>query len=224
MEGAKVRWANFSLLLNFTNGRNLRFNTFMKSRNLLLPLLLTIGAGCAPSTSSPSATTSFTNADAPYTANVSGIYELASYGTVGSWTNIDIKWKNSKGIIQAMSAYGDSGKPVLLSFWATTNATDASEIPALDSVQNVLGDSVGIVTIGENNTFQAFYNYDTLNKIKVQIVVDSAGLTNIQYAGLADGKIGWPETFVLKPNGSIMAYGGYQSERALDSLVRAAYH
>ena len=197
----------------------------MKTRFLFLLPLIVIGAGCAPSTSSPSATTSFTNTDASYTANVSGIYELASYGTVGSWTGIDIKWKNSSGIIQAMSAYGDSGKPVLLSFWATTNATDASEEPALDSVQKDLGDSVGIVTIGENNNFQAFYNYDTLNKIHVQIVVDSAGLTNIQYVELTNGSIAWPETFVLKPNGSIMiAEEGYVTTHVLDSLARAAYH
>jgi hypothetical protein len=194
----------------------------MKTRFLfLLPLFVT-AAGCAPSTSTPSATTSFTNTDAPYTANVSGIYELASYGTVGSWTGIDIKWKGIDKIV-AMSSY--AGKPVLLSFWAITPATAAAEIPALDSVQKDLGDSVGIVTIGENNTFQAFYNYDTLNKIQVQIVVDSAGLANVQYSELADGKIVWPETFVLKPNGSIMiAEEGYLTTHVLDSLARAAYH
>ena len=196
----------------------------MKTRNLILPCLLVILAGCASSTSTNSSG-SFTNSDAQYTNNVSGIYELAAYGTVGSWTGIDIKWKNSKDLIQAMSAYGDSGKPVLLSFWATTAAGDASEIPALDSVQaSALGDSVGIVTMAENNTFQAFYNYVTANKISVQVVVDSVVITNIQYASMVDVKIFWPETFVLNPNGTVMiAEEGYVPESVLDSLVRAAY-
>jgi hypothetical protein len=195
----------------------------MKTRNLTILLLLTIAAGCSPSTSSNSSG-SFTNSDAEYSGNVSGIYELATYGTVGSWTGVDIKWKNSKGIIQAVSAYGDSGKPVLVSFWATTNDTDASEIPALDSIQKDLGDSVGIVTVGENNNFQTFLTYVTSNKISTEVVVDSEGITNIQYAGMVDGKIVWPETFVLKPNGTVMiAEEGYVPERVLDSLVRAAY-
>ncbi len=56
------------------------------------------------------------------------------------------------------------------------------------------------------------------------MVVDSVGLTNIQYVAMADNKIVWPETFVLKPNGTVMiAEEGYVPERVLDSLVRAAY-
>ena len=102
----------------------------MKTRNFIIFCILAVAAGCSPSTSSNSSG-SFTNSDAENSGNVSGIYELAAYGTVGSWTGVDIKWKNSKGIIQAVSAYGDSGKPALVSFWATTNDTDASEIPAL---------------------------------------------------------------------------------------------
>ncbi len=155
--------------------------------------------------------------------NVSGIYELSNYGTVGSWTGVDIKWKNSQGNIQALSGY--SGKPVLLSFWATTPVAAAAEESTLDSVQKDLGDSVGIVTVGENNNFQTFYNYATANKITVQIVVDSLELTNDQYAAMANSNVVWPETFVLKPNGTAMiAEEGYVTEHALDSLVRAAYH
>ncbi len=195
----------------------------MKPRNLFFLSLLVIAAGCS-STTVPNPNTSFTNADAAHIGNVSGIYALENYGTVGSWTGVDIKWKDSNGVIRAMSSYGDSGKPMLLSFWATNNDTTASEESALDSVQKDLGDSVGIVTVVEN-TFQAAYAYDTLNKIKVQIVVDSAKLANIQYVQLADNNIGWPETFIIKPNGTIMAYSeGYATERVLDSLVRAAYH
>ncbi len=198
----------------------------MKSRNLIVLLVLVTVVGCSPSTTTNSSTSSsFTNADAAYTGNVSGIYQLSAYGAVGSWTGIDIKWKDSSGKIESLSGYGNAGKPALLSFWATTNATDASEIPALESVQNDLGDSIGIVTIGENANFQTFYNYDTLNKIHLQTVVDSLGLTNIQYSILADGKITWPETFVLKPNGTIMiAEEGYVAPGELDSLARAAYH
>jgi hypothetical protein len=194
----------------------------MKTRNLIFLFVLVIGSGCSSSTS-PSSNGSFTNTDATYTGNVSGIYALGAYGTIGSWTGVDVEWKKSNDEIQKMSGY--AGKPVLLSFWATTTAADASEIPALDSVQaSAIGDSVGIVTVGENGTFQTFLNYVTANKIGVEVVVDSVGLTNIQYVAMADNKIVWPETFVLKPNGTVMiAEEGYVPERVLDSLVRAAY-
>jgi peroxiredoxin len=194
----------------------------MKTRYLLFLLSLATGAGCSPSTSSNSSS-SFTNTDATYNGNVSGIYELANYGTVGSWTGVDIKWKNSQGNIQALSGY--AGKPILLSFWATSPVADAAEESTLDSVEKDLGDSVGIVTVGENNNFQTFYSFATGNKITVQIVVDSVKLANTQYAAMADNKIVWPETFVLKPNGAVMiAEEGYVTEHALDSLVRVAYH
>jgi thiol-disulfide isomerase/thioredoxin len=195
----------------------------MKTRNLFFLSLLLIAAGCS-STTVPNPNTSFTNADPAYMGNVSGIYAMENYGTVGSWTGVDIKWKDSNGVIRAMSAYGDSGKPVLLSFWSTTTATAESDEPALDSVQKVLGDSVGIVTINEDN-FQTAYKYDTLNKISVQIVVDSAEIANLQYVQLVNSNIGWPETFIIKPNGTIMAYSyGYATAGVLDSLARAAYH
>ncbi len=118
----------------------------MKTRNLIFLFVLVIGSGCSSSTS-PSSNGSFTNTDATYTGNVSGIYALSAYGTIGSWTGVDVEWKESNDEIQKMSGY--AGKPVLLSFWATTTAADASEIPALDSVQaSAIGDSVGIVTVG----------------------------------------------------------------------------
>jgi hypothetical protein len=196
----------------------------MKTRNLIFLCFLVIGAGCSSSTSTNS-NFSFTNTDASYTRNVSGIYELAAYGTVGTWTQIDIKWKDSNDYIRAMSGYGNANKPILLSFWATTPTGAALDEFSLDSTQTDLGDSVGIVTIAEGANFQTVYRYDTLNKIGVQIVVDSGGLAQLQYSQLEDGSLGQPETFVLKPNGTIMAdEEGYVPARVLDSLVRAAYH
>ncbi len=196
----------------------------MKTRNLFFLFFLAIGAGCSSSTNT-NPNFSFTNADASYTGKVSGIYELAAYGTVGSWTGIDIKWKDSgNGSIQAMSSYGNAGKPILISFWATTPDTATWDEFALDSVQSVMGDSVGIVTVSESS-FASTYKFDTLNKIGVQVVVDSAGLTELQYSQLEGGSIGQPQTFVLKPNGTIMGdYEGYVTASMFDSLVRAAYH
>ncbi|HET6400467.1 MAG TPA: hypothetical protein VFH95_03625 [Candidatus Kapabacteria bacterium] len=203
----------------------------MKFRQLyLLPLLaaasIGFGAGCAPSTSAP-ITNSFSNPNAPDTLNVSGLYEVSPYGTVGSWTGIDIKWKDSAGIVRAMSGY--AGKVVLLSFWITTPDTGAWVEYALDSVQKDLGDSVRIVTVaedgGNSNNFTTVYKYVSSNKIRAQVIVDSGQFAHVQYSELANGNLGVPETFILRPNGSIMQYiEGYDSEPVLDSLARAAYH
>jgi hypothetical protein len=194
--------------------------------SLIAAASIGLNAGCAPSTSAP-ITNSFSNLNASDTLNVSGLYEVSPYGTVGSWTGIDIKWKDSVGIIRAMSGY--SGKVVLLSFWITTPAAGTWVEYALDSVQRDLGDSVGIVTVAEDesypNNFTGVYNYVAANKIRSQVIVDSGQFAHIQYAELANGNLGVPETFVLRPNGSIMQFlEGYNSKRVLDSAVRAAYH
>ncbi len=198
----------------------------MKARHLFFLLLFISAAGCSPDASSNSSI-NFTNANAPYSKNVSGMYQLLSYGTVGTWRGIDIKWKDSSDYIRALSGY--AGKAVLLSFWVTVPDTGAWEEPSLDSVQHDLGDSVGIVTVAEDdiysNNFQSVYNYVTANKISVQVVVDSDQFADIAYSGLANGNLALPETFILKPNGTVLNYAiGYQPERVLDSLVRAAYH
>jgi hypothetical protein len=198
----------------------------MKTRNLIIFGILAITVGCAPSTST-TANGSFTNTDAEYSANVSGIYELAAYGSVGSWTGVDIKWKDSSGIIRAMSAYGDSGKPVVLSFWVTSPDTGAWEEPALDSVQSNLGDSVGIVTVAEDitsNSFDTVFHYVKANKITIQVVIDTGDITHIEYADQVNPSLALPETFIMKPNGTIMKDTlGYVSVPTIDSLVRAAY-
>ena len=183
-------------------------------------------AGCAPSTSAP-ITNSFSNRNAPDTANVSGLFEVSPYGTVGSWTGIDLKWKDSTGIVRAMSS--DSGKVVLLSFWITRPDTGAWVEYSLDSVQQDLGDSVGIVTVAEDDNysdnFTSVYDYVKTNKIPLQVVLDSLEFAHVQYSELANGDLGLPETFVMRPNGSIMNFfEGYTSEHFLDSAARAAYH
>ena len=195
----------------------------------LLPLLaaasIGFNAGCAPSTSAP-ITNSFSNPNAAYTANVSGLYQVSPYGTTGSWTGIDLKWKDSVGIIRAMSGY--AGKVVLLSFWITRPDTGAWVEYSLDSVQRDLGDSVRIVTVAEDDNypdnFTSVYNYVKANKISLQVVLDSLEFAHVQYSELVNPDLGLPETFVLRPNGSIMLYvQGYDSEHVLDSLARAAY-
>jgi hypothetical protein len=205
--------------------KSLVISFFWVTASVMVGLSCAILSGCAPSTSAP-ITNSFSDPNAPYTANVSGLYQVSAYGTVGSWTGIDIKWKDSAGIIRAMSGY--AGKPVLLSFWTTRPDTGAWEEYSLDSVQTDLGDSVRILTVAEDNNYSnnfiGVYNYVTSNKIRSQVIVDSGQFAHIQYSELANGNLGVPETFVLRPNGSIMLYIlGYDSEHVLDSLARAAY-
>ncbi|HEX5316446.1 MAG TPA: TlpA disulfide reductase family protein, partial [Candidatus Kapabacteria bacterium] len=194
--------------------------------SLLAAASLGFNTGCAPSTSAPIAN-SFSNPNAAYKANVSELDQVSPYGTVGSWTGIDIKWKDSAGVVRALSGY--SGKVVLLSFWITTPAPGTWVEHALDSVQTDLGDSVRIVTVAEDesypNNFTGVYNFVTSGKIRSQVIVDSTNFAHIQYAELANGNLGVPETFVLRPNGSIMQYlEAYNSEHILDSAARAAYH
>jgi hypothetical protein len=192
----------------------------MKVRYLLFLSILTAGSGCTSSLSSNS-NFNFTNADAAYKANVSGIYELNST-TSSAWSGIDIGWKDSTGTVRALSGY--AGKVVLLSFWATLPPDASADEFSLDSTQSDLGDSVRIVTVAEDNSFQTVYNYVAANKISVQVVVDSGTQAHIQYASIEVGSLALPETFVLKPYGSIMtAELGNESPHRLDSLVRAAY-
>ena len=77
----------------------------------------------------------------------------------------------------------------MLSFWATSPNSAASDEFSLDSTKSDLGDSVAIVTISES-TFQATDSYVTANKIGVQVVVDSAGLAELQYAEINNSTTG----------------------------------
>ncbi len=202
----------------------------MKYRFLLLgpALALAIVSGCAPSTSS-TLTNSLSNPNARFSDNVSELYSVAPYGTVGSWSGIDLKWKDSAGIIRALSGY--TGKPVLLTFWVTRPDTGAWELPTLDSVQNDLGDSVRIVTVAEDDNFtdnfQAVLNYVTTHHLHSQVLVDSMEFAHIQYAEQVNPDLGLPETFIISRNGytSNPAYFiGYLPAHSLDSIVRATYH
>lgn len=191
----------------------------MKTKNFFFLSILIIAAGCSPSTNANTGT-SFTNSDATFSGNVSAIYELSQLATIGSWTGADIKWRDSSGII---SLSGFAGKPILLSFWATSPNSAASDEFSLDSTKSDLGDSVAIVTISES-TFQATDSYVTANKIGVQVVVDSAGLAELQYAEINNSTTGQPQTYILNPNGSIVAdLQGDATAHMLDSLARAAY-
>ncbi|GEM_PF-3763175 len=193
------------------------------SRFRYLALVLLVLAGCTPSDNA-SNSEDFTNVNARFQGNVSEIYGLV-VSPSGPWSGIDVQWKDSTGVQRSLSGY--YGKPILLSFWRSIPDTAAWQLPTLDSVQAIFGDSVRIVSIADpnlTNSYAGILNYITTKKIRQQIIVDSLERAHIQYAQTADGRIGWPETFVIKPSGRVMTYlEGYASITLLDSLVRAAY-
>ncbi len=186
-------------------------------------------SGCAPSTSSTSSN-SFSNPDAKYTANVSQLYQLVPYGTFGSWSGIDLKWKDSAtGEIRSLS--GDAGKVLLLTFWVTRPDTGAWEVPSLDSVQADLGDSVRIVTVAEDDNypdnFQSVSAYVSAHNLHSEVILDTTEFAHIQYGEQVSTDLGLPETFVIGPSGyssNPEAVLGYYSSHQLNSLVRAKYH
>ena len=194
----------------------------MKLRYTILLSVTSLIAGCSPSTST-NTSFDFTRPNANSKGNVSEIYQLLP--TSGSsWSGIDIKWLDSTKTMRSLSGY--AGRAVILSFWANDNTqpVGAQEEPSLDSTQRDLGDSVGIVTIEEKQNLTTDYNYAVANGITVQILVDSSDRTQIEYLSAVNGSGFFPETFVLKPNGSIMTWNyAVADNHQLDSLARAAY-
>jgi hypothetical protein len=198
----------------------------MKLRLFALFSVLFAIQGCSSSTTVDPTAFDFSQINNEYLKNVSDINGVVTLYS-GSWTGIDITWKDSNGKLDSLSTF--AGKVVLLSFWKTNSANAFAEESTLDSVQTDLGDSVVIVSLAEDNTastnsFQTVSAFVAAHNIKHQVVVDSSQRAQGRYVG---SSLGYPETLALRTNGSIQSnefIEGWDSVAELDSLVRAAYH
>ena len=196
----------------------------MKLRYSILFSALFAIQGCSSSTAPDPTAFDFTHANAQYLNNVSDIYGVTTLST-GVWVGPDIKWKDKLGIVRALS--DNPGKVILLSFWNSAPDTAFAEEQTLDSVQTDMPDSVVVISVASYNTTRSFQSIDSFivaHKFNHQEVVDSTQRAQAIYSS---NQLGYPETFVLKPNGVVMNhtfYLGWASRPMLDSLVRLAYH
>jgi thiol-disulfide isomerase/thioredoxin len=168
--------------------------------------LLLVSFGCAPS---PTAAPETINPNAEYKANVSTLYSL---GTTSDGST-EIEWKGPSGEIQKLTDY--RGKPVLLTFWRSSDAFSQMQIASLDSLaadMNANGtlDSVKVIAIADDNvqlvrSFQIVSDYVRLHGVKLQVIVDSNDWVQNHYVGTGSRYV--TATYVLKPNGDVMTNG-----------------
>lgn len=90
------------------------------------------------------------------------------------------------------------GKPVVLNFWASWCPPCIEETPSLVNLQQRMGDKITILGVSIDENESAY----------LQFVKDH----NIQYLTVRDpkkdspnlyGTFGWPETYIIDPNGVI---------------------
>lgn len=180
-------------------------------------------AACAPSPTE--STSTMVNTGAEYKANVSTLYSLGTTSGYG----IDVQWRDSNGVVQKLSDY--AGKAVVLSFGTTSDASSQAQYASLDSLASTMPDSVRCIAIAQDNikaahSFQIVSDYAKNKGIRLQMIVDSTKSAQVQFSQLGtDRSLYTPETFVLKPNGSLSTYfeGGPFYMASLQQDVRNAY-
>jgi hypothetical protein len=188
-----------------------------KTSLLLLPLFLLSACVASP----PEEQTSLLNKGAEYKNNVSSLYSVSSI-TSGQ---TEFKWKDSNGVTRGLADY--STRPIFLSFGRTTDSASAVQYQILDSVFRMHRDSLltlGVTLDFTSHSFVTTYNYIASTGWTSQFIADSTHLSQIHFAQMADGELGTPETFVLKPGGTLMvARKGIISFDSLVQDMRSAY-
>lgn len=133
----------------------------------------------------------------------------------------DFRWRKSDGTLDSLS--GHLGQVVFLNFWATWCGPCTSEMPAIQSVADQLGDSLFVigVAVDECNPFSTVSNYIQSNHYRYQVVVDSFWRLYMQYELWQSNAI--PQSFFIGPDGRIKTYStGEGDEAAILAEVRKA--
>jgi len=118
-----------------------------------------------------------------YTANVSTILWPVGAARASATDSYapDFRWHRSDGTLDSLS--GHVGQVVLLNFWASWCGPCKTEMPAIQSVADQMGDSLFVigVAVDQCSPFATVSNYIQSNGIRYQVVVDSLSRLYEQY-------------------------------------------
>ena len=100
---------------------------------------------------------------------------------------------------ESFNLYEQRGKPVFLNFWATWCSPCIIEMPAMQKLQNTMGDSIQIVGIDVRETRIQVQRFVTGYGYTWTFVLDSTGEVNNAYE-----VTGYPTSFFLDARGVIV--------------------
>lgn len=90
------------------------------------------------------------------------------------------------------------GKPVVLNFWATWCPPCVEEVPSIVAMQKQMGDKVVVLAVSIDVDNDAFTQFTAKRMPGVLTVRDGDQKVSSLY-----GTYGWPETYIIDPNGVI---------------------
>ena len=90
------------------------------------------------------------------------------------------------------------GKPVVLNFWATWCPPCIEEVPSIVAMQKEMGDKVVVLAVSIDVDNDAYTKFTEKRMPGVLTVRDGDQKVSSLY-----GTFGWPETYIIDPNGII---------------------
>jgi thiol-disulfide isomerase/thioredoxin len=90
------------------------------------------------------------------------------------------------------------GKPVVLNFWATWCPPCVEEVPSIVAMQKEMGDKIVVLAVSIDVDNDAYTQFTAKRMPGVLTVRDGDQKVSSLY-----GTYGWPETYIIDPNGVI---------------------
>ncbi|MDE2724673.1 MAG: redoxin domain-containing protein [Gemmatimonadota bacterium] len=119
---------------------------------------------------------------------------------------------------ESFNLYEKRGKPVFLNFWATWCSPCIAEMPAMQKLQNTMGDSIQIVGIDVRETRSQVLHFVTGYGYTWTFVLDSTGEVNNAYE-----VTGYPTSYFIDAKGVIVRkLNGYQNYGTFLEATRLA--
>ena len=117
----------------------------------------------------------------------------------------DFKWRSSNGTLDSLGNH--LGQIVLLNFWASWCGPCTSEMRAIQSIADQMGDSVFVIGVGvdECSPWSSVSSFVNNNSIRYQIAVDSEWTLYEKYFpnALSGNDFTIPESFFIGRDGTI---------------------
>ncbi len=153
-------------------------------------------------------------------ANVSSIQDTAR-----QLPNVGLAVGQIAPNFTALTTTGDTislmnlrGKTVLLNFWFTTCAPCKKEMPAFQNAYITHSESFVVVAINREESVEAVSAFGAELSLTFPLVLDPSGDLQAQF-----NVIGYPTTYLIDPNGVIIAYhAGPLSDADIADLINTA--